>query len=490
MKKYIVFLCLLSQLLSCGGAGKDAPSKSPPVVPPGSAASPKNASNEMTPPPATRTQLPQVPAINLDNYAEKAKKLIGHLEARDYDPVVSEFDSQMAKLMDKNKLTAAWEQLGSHTGKLKKQVSVTREVKGHYQMISTLCEFEKAFLNIKMTFNKDGLVSGLFFAPAEQPGVASVPPYVQADRIVEEQVTIGDAPFQLPGVLCMPKDGARTPAAVLVHGSGPNDRDETIGPNKPFRDLANGLCSAGFAVLRYDKRTKVHAGMMLKDARNITLEKETSEDVKKAVAFLKTHARVQPDKIFVIGHSLGAMATPGIARDLPELAGIVLLAGNSRPLEDLILDQVRFLSGLDGTISAEEKQALDKLAIQAKKVKDPNLSPDTPAADLPLGLPAAYWIFLGRYDVVAVARALTLPILILQGERDYQVTLAGDFARWKKELGKNANVKLQSFPDLNHLFMKGEGTPGPSEYMKPGHVAAEVITTIVTFMQSSAGGVK
>lgn len=484
MKNFVMFLCLPVWVVACGGATKEVPSG------PQSAAPMDPAAAVMTPQPLEKPNSSQVAAIHLDNHAEKAKKLIGQLEAHDYDPVLAEFDSQMAKVMDRNKLTAAWEQLGSHTGKLKRQVSSMREVKGHYQMISTLCEFEKAFLNIKMTFNKDGQLSGLFFAPADQPGVASVPPYVQADRIVEEQVTFGDAPYQLPGVLCLPRDVAKAPAAVLVHGSGPNDRDETIGPNKPFRDLAHGLCSAGFAVLRYDKRTKVHAGMMLKDAKNLTLETETSEDAKKAAAFLKSHAKVQPDQVFVIGHSQGAMAAPGIARDLPGLAGIVLLAGNSRPLEDLILEQVTFLSGLDGQVSVDEKLALDRIARQVKKAKDPSLSLDTPTDELPLGMPAAFWIHLGRYDVVAVARALTLPILILQGQRDYQVTFAGDFARWKKELGKLPNVKLQSFADLNHLFMKGEGTPGPSEYMKPGHVDVEVINAIVSFLRSSTGGVK
>ncbi len=490
MKRLLPFLCLFSQLIACGGTdrGKDPGASSPPDMAPADM-----TPADMTPgstDPADTPRPPEAPAIQLDNHAGKAKKLIGLLEARDYDAVLAEFDSQMAKLMDRTKLSSAWEQLVSHTGKLKQQVSSTREVKGHYQMISTLCEFEKAFLNIKMTFNKDGQLSGLFFAPAEQPGVATVPSYVQADRIVEEQVTFGDAPFQLPGVLCLPKDAAQVPAAVLVHGSGPNDRDETIGPNKPFRDLAHGLCSAGFAVLRYDKRTKVHAGLVLKDAKSITLDTETSDDAKKAVAFLKTHAKIKPDQIFVIGHSLGAMAAPGIARDLPELAGIVMMAGNARPLEDLILEQITFLSKLDGLVSVEEKLGLDKIERQVKKVKDPALSPETPSGELPLGMPANYWIHLKKYDQVAVARALKMPMLILQGERDYQVTFAGDFARWKKELGTAPNVRLRSFADLNHLFMKGEGTPGPSEYMKPGHVDAGVITAIVEFMRASVGGVK
>jgi len=481
MKFNALILCLI-QLAACGGGGSDTPTGAP-VGP------------AMAPPAETMTRsavpdAPKVPAVVLDNYTEKARTLVGHLEAREYDKVLAEFDSQMAKLMDRSKLAAAWEQLVSHTGKLKRQVSANREVKGHYQMISSLCEFESAFLNIKMTFNKEGQLAGLFFAPAEQPGVATVPSYVQADRFTEENVTFGLEPYLLPGVLCLPKDSATSPAVVLVHGSGPNDRDETIGPNKPFRDLAHGLCSAGVAVLRYDKRTRIHAGLVQKDAKNLTMETETSEDAKRAVGFLRNHAKVRADRVFVIGHSLGAMAAPGIARDVPELAGIVLLAGNSRPLEDLILEQVTFLSKLDGQVSADEKLALEKIERTVKKAKAADLSPDTPSEELPLGMPAPYWIHLRKYDPVAVARELKLPILILQGGRDYQVTLAGDFARWKKELGSAANVRFEAWPDLNHLFMKGEGTPGPSEYMKPGHVAAEVVEAILGFVRSQSGGEK
>ncbi len=481
MKTLFLSLSLVLFLAACGNKEAAPHAPGPGSVDP-AAAMPADA--------PMPSDAPMVPAIALDNQTEKARGLIDQLEARDYDKVLAEFDSQMAKVMDRNKLVAAWEQLVSHTGKLKRQVSAQREVKGHYQMISTVCEFEKAYLTIKMTFNKDGQLSGLFFAPAEQPGVATVPPYVQADRYTEENVTFGEAPFVLPGVLCLPKGDGRTPAAVLVHGSGPNDRDETIGPNKPFRDLAHGLCSAGVAVLRYDKRTKVHAGLVLKDAKNLTLETETSEDAKRAVGFLRGHRRVEPGRVYVIGHSQGAMAAPGIARDLPELAGIVLLAGNARPLEELILEQGTFLSKLDGVVSADEKAALDKIAAGVKKVRDPKLTPETPSEELPLGMPAPFWIHLKGYDPVVVARNLKLPILILQGGRDYQVTLAGDFARWKQELGALPNVRLQAFPELNHLFMKGDGTPGPSEYMKPGHVAAEVVEAILAFLRGPAGGGK
>ncbi len=467
------FLVFFAMLSNCQGREKASPA-------PVSSPAPMEAD------PASRTA--GQPAAVLEDYTSEARKLVESLQKKDYAAVLAGFDATMARMLDETKLKATWEQLLSHTGGLKRQVSATREVKGLHQMISVLCEFEKAYLVVKVTYDKDARVAGLFFAPAEQPGVAPAVDYIQADRFTEESVTFGHDPFRLPGLLCLPR-GNPGPfaAAVLVHGSGPNDRDETIGPNKPFRDIAQGLCSAGFAVLRYDKRSKVHAALMMKDARRVDLNLETIDDVKLAVAFLEKDSRIRANGIFVIGHSLGAMAAPAIARDLPQLAGIVMMAANARPLEDLVVDQVRFLSGLDGRITDEEKAALEKIERQARTVKDPALSPDAPPSDLLLGLPAAYWLFLRNYDPVATARALRLPILILQGERDYQVSAEKDFSVWKKELGTHANVRFRLFAGLNHLFMQGEGVPGPSEYMKPGRVAPEVLETIIAFMKEKGG---
>lgn len=431
---------------------------------------------------------PEAAAVPLEDFTPKAREVVERLQKKDYTGILAGFDETMAKMMDENRLKAVWEQLISHTGDLKRQVSASREVRGLHQMISVLCEFEKAFLVVKVTYDKDGRVAGLFFAPAEQPGAAPAAAYIQADRFSEESVTFGVEPFLLPGLLCLPKNvPGPFAAAVLVHGSGPNDRDETIGPNKPFRDLAQGLCSAGFAVLRYDKRTKVHAALMMKDMSRIDLESETIADVKLAVSFLKKDARIRGDKIFIVGHSLGAMAAPAIARDLPELAGIVMMAANARPLEDLVVDQVRFLSGQDGRITDEEKAALEKIERQAKMVRDSELKPDVPASDLLLGLPASYWLYLRNYNPVATAKNLGLPMLILQGSRDYQVSPEKDFSLWKKELKDRANVRFRLFEGLNHLFMQGEGIPGPTEYMKPGRVAPEVVEEILAFMKEHGG---
>jgi dienelactone hydrolase len=102
---------------------------------------------------------------------------------------------------------------------------------------------------------------------------------------------------------------------------------------------------------------------------------------------------------------------------------------------------------------------------------------------MPMGIPAGYWLYLNNYHQTEVAAQLKTSMLILQGERDYQVTMV-DFGLWKKALVKNADVTFKSYPKLNHLFIEGEGPAKstPSEYEVPSHVAGYVINDIADWI--------
>jgi fermentation-respiration switch protein FrsA (DUF1100 family) len=150
-------------------------------------------------------------------------------------------------------------------------------------------------------------------------------------------------------------------------------------------------------------------------------------------------------------------------------------------MEDLVLEQMTYLYGLKGSLSAEDQAALDELAAEVARVKDPNLSPDTPAADLPLDIPAAFWLDVRGYAPAEVAAGLNMPMLILQGERDYQVTTA-DFDGWQAALSARADVQFILYPDLNHLFMVGVGKSTPGEYSIAGHVAEQVIADMANWV--------
>lgn len=432
-------------------------------------------------PAATATPTP--PAWPDDPQAA-AEQLVAMMVAGQYADLLPHFDATMQEALPASKLQEAWIALNTQLGLFQKTAGTRIEVQEPYQIVYVTCEFEQDVLDAKVVFDQDGLIAGLFFVPSQpsaQTGTGNAAPYVDLDSIQEEEVTVGSGVWKMPGTLTLPLGDGPFPAVVLVHGSGPNDRDESIGPNKPFRDLAWGLASRGIAVLRYDKRTLIYATQMSARINEVTVNEETVDDALAAVQLLRYDARIASDRIFVLGHSLGGLVAPRIAAQSADVAGIIIMAGNTRPLEDLIVDQVTYLVGLDGETSAEEQAQLDVLAEQVALVRDPSLSAGTPAENLPLGIPAAYWLDLRDYSPAQVAGELSMPILILQGERDYQVSLK-DYEGWQAALDGRANVTFHLYPDLNHLFMSGTGPGSPAEYEVSGHVAEPVVNDIVDWV--------
>ena len=263
-----------------------------------------------------------------------------------------------------------------------------------------------------------------------------------------------------------------------MHGSGPNDRDETLGPNKVFKDLAWGLATNGIAVLRYEKRTKQCAGEVIQAMATLTVNEETVLDAVAAAAFLRTVDGIAADRIFVLGHSLGGMVAPRIGAQDSRLAGLILLAAIARPLPDLLLEQSEYLAALDGKVDETEAKQLEELRQQMERVK----ALDFKEGEVILGTARAYWADLLAYDPVGTAKALTMPMFVLQGERDYQVTME-DFAAWKVGLAGRDGVTFKSYLPLNHLFIAGEGKPNPTEYDVAGNAASEVISDIAAWVK-------
>jgi pimeloyl-ACP methyl ester carboxylesterase len=185
----------------------------------------------------------------------------------------------------------------------------------------------------------------------------------------------------------------------------------------------------------------------------------------------------------MLGHSLGATVAPRLGQMDPELAGIIIMAGITRPLEDTILDQFTYLYHLSGDITDQQKAELASLKVKVDKVKGLEIGDQVSSQDLPLGISVAYWQDLREHNPVEVAKTLKMPVLVLQGERDYQVLATVDFQGWKDALQNQDNVTFQLFPELNHLFIEGEGKSTPQEYLVEGHVKEEVIDTIAQWIK-------
>jgi uncharacterized protein len=409
-----------------------------------------------------------------------ARTVLGWLTGQEFSRIEEQFTDQMKAALPPGRMQATWTVLLSQVGAYKNCGAAPRvRAIADKQMVITACEFEHATIDVQIAFDPDDRISGLALRPAASAVPYTAPSYVNPSSFEEKDQTVGTGEWELPGTLSMPIGAGPFPAVVLVAGSGPNDRDETLGPNRPFKDLAGGLASRGIAVLRFDKRTKVY-GAKLGAVTDFTVKQEVVDDVLAAVKVLRANPKVDRARVFVLGHSLGAMLIPRIGAADPSLAGLIVMAGPARSLEDAIVEQTRYIAMADGTISPDEQARIDEVVKLAAQVKA--LTPDAAKSATSIGgAPASYWLDLRGYDPPSAAKALTQPLLVLQGERDYQVTMA-ELEKWKASLAGRRTVTFHTYPSLNHLFIAGTGKSVPAEYQTPGHVADPVVTDIAAWI--------
>ena len=415
-----------------------------------------------------------------------AETLVDDMARGDFAAVTQHFDDVMKRALSEPALAGSWQSVVQQLGSYEKRLDSRMETSGALQVVYVTTQFALGKTVVKVVYGPAGKVSGLWFVPESASAAYVTPAYVDVTSFTETEVTVGSGQWALPGTLTIPRGAGPFPGVVLVHGSGPNDRDETIGPNKPFRDLAQGLASKGIAVLRYEKRTKFYAEEVIGLVDTLTVKEEVVDDAAAALTVLMARPEVDPSHVFLLGHSLGGTLAPRIGQAKPDVAGLIVLAGATRPLEDLILEQTKYLAALSGEISAADQATIKTLEAQVARVKDPALSTSVASSDLPLGISAAYWLDLRAYKPVETARALAKPMLILQGGRDYQVTQA-DFEGWKTGLAGLTGVEYVLYPDLNHLFMTGTGKATPAEYNTPANVASQVLDSISGWVHRLSG---
>ena len=347
--------------------------------------------------------------------------------------------------------------------------------------------FERGERTLVVAVGAGGWLGGLQVADAgaATPAPPWEPPaYADRRAFAEQEVIVGDGPRAVPGTLTLPRGARPGVGVVLLAGSGPLDRDSTVERSKPLKDLAWGLASMGIAVARFDKVTHAHP-RELRDAARVTVMDEYAPQALAALALLREQTAVDPERVFLVGHSLGGTVAPRIAAADGAVAGLAILAGGAQPLQWAIVRQARYLASLDPRTAAAAAAARATLEAQARRGDGPDLTPATPARELPLGTPASYWLDLRAYDPVATAAGLGLPMLLLQGGRDYQATVVDDLARWRAGLAARDGVEVRVYPTLNHLLAPGEGPPRPEEYAAALHVDRTVVADLARWLGSA-----
>lgn len=390
------------------------------------------------------------------------------------------FSESLKKSMQLTDLVQSWEEHTETSGEYVDmgQLNLSEKSKS-YVVAEIKVTYTDAAIDIRMTFNQMNRLVGLHISSDD---VASHP-----DGIIEEEIVVGEGTsFELGGTLSLPKKyQKKLPAVILVHGSGPSDRDESVYAYKPFQDLAWGLAEQGIAVLRYDKRTFVYGHeLSVDEMKKFTVYEETVEDAILAGELLKSDHRIDSRKIYVIGHSLGGMLAPRIATEGDVFSGIISLAGSPRKLWEIIYDQnIRALE--DVTDKKERKRQKQKIEQQFKKAQQiGKMTTEEALEETVFGIPAHYFKEMDKYDAEKLALDLTIPIFILQGEDDFQVDMQKDFKRWQEILREKDNVTFKSYPGLNHFFVNYDGPNKGTimEYNVPGSVDSSVISDIVDWI--------
>lgn len=409
-----------------------------------------------------------------------ATRALDHMDAGEYAQVEAMFGADMAKAVPADKLKAVWESLPAQVGKSGGRGDAQSMQQDATTLVQVPLHFEKAELMAKFAIEADGKISGFMIQPAQAAAPAPAAPAVTEDaKFSEREVMVGDDDRALPATLAMPKGDGPFPAVVLVHGSGPHDRDETIGPNKPFLDLARGLAAQGIAVLRYEKRTKARPQDFASGAFGV--DEETTNDAVQAVATLRGIDGIDPKRVFVLGHSQGGMMAPRIAAVSGHVAGLVLLAAPARSLLDIVIEQNRRLAVLDDQKTSDaERDAITALIQQVRVTRDAATDPATKTV---MGLPAGYWRSIDTVDPVGEAGSVALPMLVLQGARDIQVVDA-DWQAWRGAFHADPKVSFKLYETLNHLAMPGEGDGNLAEYQQPNHVDAVLIDDVAGWIKA------
>lgn len=417
-------------------------------------------------------------------FKEVAVKFVNDMCSGNYDECYTVMDETMKKAMSAEDLKKDWETLKSVTGPIESaSVTNTAESNGFYIVVIT-CRGEVQDLIVQVVMNEDRTVTGLWsvLSPKVEPVEVSY------EGVVEEDVVINaGTEWELNGKLTLPagQEGP-FPAAILIHGSGPSDMNETVGGCSPFRDLAVGLARQGIAVLRYDKRTFAHAQQLSQgNVAELTIKEEYVDDVVAAVTLLKSNSRIDSSRIFGIGHSLGATVLPRIDISGADFRGMVLLAGTPRPLWEVSYDQnLMAISTLPEEYYEENMKIVEAEVQKVQVLLDADMEESKGLTAF--GLPGYYLKDMMEYPPIELLEKSDKPVMILQGTDDFQVYPDKDFAMFKAKLGSRPNTVLKLYDGLNHLFMSynGDYKGTVNEYNTAANVDERVISDIGEWINS------
>ena len=306
--------------------------------------------------------------------------------------------------------------------------------------------------------------------------------------MITEKIVLGEnTQYPLNGLLTLPSNEANpVPAVVFVHGSGSSNMDEKVGKLTPFKDLAVGLANHGIASIRYDKRSFTHGRKMVRNKNTvITVKEETIDDAILAAELLRKDPRIDPNRIFILGHSMGAMLAPRIDAEGGNFKGLILMAGSPRKLEDIMIEQLEeHVQSGKGFMRWIAKKQLSKIVPMFDGLYQRS-NDETKKIKIGNGVTLYYFKEMGEHDSSDYLASLEKPILIMQGKNDAQVKVEKDFSAYQMLLKNKTNVTFRLYENLNHAFVPSvyrDISKIMKEYNIEQHIGEEVISDIANWI--------
>ncbi|MFB9328027.1 alpha/beta fold hydrolase [Paenibacillus aurantiacus] len=421
------------------------------------------------------------------SYDAKSARFVRQLARGQWDAAAANFSKGLTAALPRPTLEAFWAQVQALYGGVASLEQVTIQPNAVHTTAKLLYKTERQLpFALEVRFDADGRIDDLI-VPAMADVPYSPPSYDLPQTYKEEQVVVGEGTLALPGKLTVPSDGRIAAVAVLVHGSGPNDEDETAGAAKTFRDLAVGLAKQGVATLRYTKRTREHSFKAV--TPGFTVKDETIDDALLAADLVNADARFADVPVILVGHSQGGMLVPRILKDdrNKRFDAAVILAGPTVPIEDLILTQYKNAverarkQGASPEVIAQLEQQAKQWEQTVAIIKDERYTTNNYPADLPLPN-ASWWFDFRNHYAAEQAKDQHIPLFIAQGDNDVQVD-ASNLEGWKKALSARTDVTYKLYPKLNHVFVPYDQPSTGAEYMLPGNVPIEVMEDLAAWMK-------
>ena len=394
------------------------------------------------------------------------------------DALYARFTETMQGALPQEAFDALWPQLLDQFGPFKAFYGETQvSVVGGYTVLTQALDMTYTDLLCNLTLDGEGQIAGLYFTAYDIPEPTLAPP----EKVIDESVTVGESPWKLPGTLSMPVCDHPVPAVVLVQGSGATNRDEHIYNVRPFRDIARALSQKGIAVLRYDKRTYVHGKEMLtgNNFRTLSVEEEVIQDAIYAGQLLLGDSRIDPNRIYIMGHSLGAMLAPRIVAQSGDLFhGMILACGTDKSFLDVLLRQAQEARNI--TEAQREELLADGQAIYGMTLEEAlqNTFNEYYAY--------YYWEMLQHPTASEYLKRLQRPTLIINGGRDIQVIDTEGRVTWEDVLDMDAPWLTCYWTDVNHLMMRpqvsSQARGTVDEYKVECTVAEDITDLMASFI--------